>query len=98
MYIYSEKTKKKYNTVEECEKAEKAFDEEIERARLKKEKLASEREVRAKEVEDAYKVAYDARKKADELRDKFAEDYNGYNFTFRTNGIFPISIFDFFFD
>ena len=98
MYIYSEKTNKKYNTVEECEKAEKAFDEQLAKEKAEKEKKASERATRAKEVEDAYKVAYDARKKADELRDKFAEDYNGFNFTFRTNGLFPISVFDFLFD
>lgn len=90
MYIYSEKTKKRYDTVEECINAEKAYDEALVEEKEKKEKLANERKERAKEVEDAFKVAYD-------LLDKFTKDYKSFHFTVNSSDVNPIRLFDLFF-
>lgn len=98
MYIYSEKTKKKYDTVDACVEAEKEFDEQLERARLEKEKLASERATRAKEVEDAYQKIVDARKEYDAVLDKFVADYGSFHFTVHNGDMNPFSLLDWFFD
>ena len=89
MYIYSEKTKKRYDTVEECVEAEKAYDKSIAEEKERKEKLASERKNRAKEVEDAFKNAYS-------LLDKFTKDYGTFHFTINSEDVNPFSFFDFF--
>lgn len=75
MYIYSEKTKERYDTVEECVKAEEEYDKAIAEEKERKEKLASERKIRGKEVEDAIK-------KASELVDNFIKDYGAFHTTF----------------
>ena len=59
MYIYSEKTKKRYDTVEECVNAEAEFDKAVAEEKERKEKLSNECKERAKEVEDAFKNAND---------------------------------------
>ena len=74
MYIYSEKTNQRYNTVDECLEAESKFDKAVAEEKAKKDRLASERKDRAKEVEDAFK-------KANVLLDKFVEDYGAFHFT-----------------
>ena len=85
MEYYSNKTRKLYKTVEELEKAEKAFDE-AKAAELKK---REEREVRAKEVEDAYN-------KFVELFNAFVKDYGYYVEFKKTNN--NLSLFDLFFN
>ena len=90
MYIYSEKTKKRYDTVEECVNAEAEFDKAIAEEKERKEKLVAERKDRAKEVEDAFKSAYD-------LLHKFTKDYGTFHFTVNSHDINPISLFDLFF-
>lgn len=72
MYIWSEKTKKRYETVEECLDAEKAYDEALEIEKERKSKLADERKARAKEIEEASKHL-------NELIDKFISDYGSYH-------------------
>lgn len=67
MKYYSEQTKKLYDSQEELNNAEKAF-EEKKAVELKKKE---ERATRAKEVEDAYD-------KYVELLDKFIKDYGYY--------------------
>ena len=59
MYIYSEKTKKKYDTVEECIKAEEEFDKAVKAEEERKEKLNTERKARAEEVKTAFTKAYE---------------------------------------
>ena len=59
MYIYSEKTKKCYDTVDECVEAEAEFDRVEDEKKKEKERLSTERKGRAKEVEDAFKQAND---------------------------------------
>ena len=89
---YSKVLNKPFDTLEELQKAEAKVLEEQEA----KEKLTAEKKARAKEVEEAYleyqkvkeecynKMA-DAERKWLELRDKFAEDYNGYHMTYVNN-------------
>lgn len=90
---YKSKLLNKYfDTYAELQQAEKKYHEEND-AKLK---LVEEKKARAKEVEDAYleyqkvkeeaftKIA-EAEKKYNELRDKFAEDYNGYHMTYVNN-------------
>lgn len=74
MYIYSEKTNQRYNTVDECLEAEAKFDKAVAEEKAKKDMLASERKDRAKEVEDAFKHAHT-------LLGEFVEDYGSFHFT-----------------
>lgn len=97
MYIYSEKTKKKYATVDECINAEKAYDEQIAKEKEEKEKLANARAERAKEVEAAYEKVTEARNAYEELLEKFCEDYGSFHFTVHNGERNPFSIFDLFF-
>ena len=85
MYIYSEKTKKTYDTVEECINAEKAYDAQMVEEEERKAKLAKERKVRAKEIEDSYKHLMD-------LVNQFVADYGSYHFSI--NSIKPLSWFN----
>ena len=92
MLYTSEVTGKSYKTVKELEAAEAEF----KKAEEEKAKLVEVKKTRAKEVEDAYlelekvkeeaysKIA-EAEKKWIELRDKFAQDYNGYHMTYVNN-------------
>lgn len=96
MYIYSEKTNKKYNTVEECQLAEKEYDERIEKEKAEKERLASEKEARRKEVEDAYDAALDARKMADDLLDKYLNDYDDVDISIKSYVTPLFRLFDLF--
>lgn len=100
MYIYSEKTNKKYDSVEACVEAEKAYDEQLERARLEKEKLTSERAARAKEVEDAYQKAVNARKEYDAVLEKFVEDYGSFHMSIHSGDMNPFNLhlLDWYFD
>ena len=95
MIIYSEKTKQKYDSVEACEIAEREWDalqeKKKEEARIK----AEERKTRAKEVEDAFKFAAEAQKKANELLNAFLKDYGSYHTTMKDA---PVSIWDAFFN
>ena len=88
VYIYSEKTKKKYDSVEDCLQAEKEYEEKLLKEKEEKEKLTAERKTRAKEVEDAFKTAYG-------LLDDFVKDYGNFHFTLNKN--FPYKIYDLFF-
>lgn len=97
MYIYSEKTKKRYDTVAECEEAEKAYDEAIEQKKAEKERLAAARADRAKAVEEAYQKIVDARKEYDALLDAFVKDYGSFHFTVHSGELNPFNLFDWFF-
>lgn len=92
MYIYSEKTNKKYDSVEACVEAEKAYDEQLEKEKAEKERLASERAVRAKEVEDAYQDAVDARKEYDAVLENFVADYGSFHCTIHSGDLNPFNL------
>lgn len=82
MYIFSEKTNAKYNTVEECIEAEKKYDEEQTAIVEKKAKLSEERKNRAKEIEDVYQHL-------NELVNKFIDDYGAFHLTFNAENYNP---------
>lgn len=96
MKAYSEKTRKFYNTVEECEKAEKEYDDQRALVEAKRKELADARSTRAKEVEDAFKAVIEADKKYHELLKKFMKDYGNFHATYQDDNI-PVSLFDLFF-
>lgn len=79
MKYYSEVTKKVYDTPELLEEAEKAVLE----ANKEKERKLAERAERAKEVENAFAEAQEARKKADELLSEFCKDYGSFHTTIK---------------
>lgn len=98
MYVYSEKTNKKYSSVDECIADEKAFDEALAREKAEKEQLASKRAERAKEVEDAYQKIIEAKNVYDKLLDKFVEDYGSFHMTVHSGDTNPFNLFDWFFN
>lgn len=94
MKIFSEKTNKYYNTVDECLEAEKVFDDAIAKEEEKKKKLSETRKVRAKEVEDAYKARLEADKVYREKLNKFINDYGSFHMTLDTEVEDSFNIFD----
>ena len=89
MKIYSEKTRLYYDTVKECENAEKAFDKKKEEENKKREELLkqkqeleSKRAERFKEVEEAYR-------KAEDLKRKFLQDYGSIKYTITYKDLQP---------
>ena len=89
MKYYSDQTKQLYETENALITAEKAFAE----AQKKEEEKKQERTARAKEIEDAFKAANDARLHAQELLNAFTKDYGSFHMTFKDKVTFP-----FFFD
>lgn len=98
MKFYGDLTKKLYNTMEDCEKAEKKFKAKLDEAEAKKKELADAKAARAKEVTEAYKRVREAQKEYEKLRGAFIQDYGFFHLTYtdkdeRT----PFSIFEDFF-
>ena len=91
--FYSDITKKTYDTEEACLKAEELVAEE----NKKKEALAAERSKRAKEVEDAYERALEAKKTAYDLMKEFIGDYGSFHTSIKTKnlGLFDWDPFNF---
>ena len=89
---YSKLLNKPFDTLEELKAAEDTHRKELE----KKEQLANEKRVRAKEVEEAYAHSMQVRKEAQEmirkaddeyykLRTDFIKDYGSFHMTFSDN-------------
>ena len=83
MKFYSEKLDKLFDTQELCAEAEEAHEKALAEAENKKLKLAEERATRAKEVEDLYKTAIEAKKAYDEKLREFLKDYGSFHATFK---------------
>ena len=83
MKFYSEKLNKVYDTEQACVEAESAHDKAIAEAEAKKKALVEERATRAKEVEDLYKAAVEAKKAYDEKLRAFLKDYGSFHATFK---------------
>lgn len=83
MKFYSEKLNKVYDTEQACVEAESAHDKAIAEAEAKKKALVEERATRAKEVEDLYKAAVEAKKAYDEKLREFLKDYGSFHATFK---------------
>lgn len=95
MKYYSEQLKKLFDTPEELLAAEEKVNAAKREEEEKKAQLKAQRETRAKEVEDAFKAASDAQKKANELLGAFVKDYGSYHTTLKDA---PVSVWDAFFN
>lgn len=95
MKFYSEQLSKLFDTQAELETAEEKENAAKRAEEEKKAKLKANRETRAKEVEDAFKTAAEAQKKANELLNAFLKDYGSYHTTLKDA---PVSIWDAFFN
>ena len=95
MKYYSEQLKKLFDTPEELLAAEEKVNAAKHAEEEKKAQLKAQREKRAKEVEDAFKIAAEAQKKANELLNAFVKDFGAYHTTLRGA---PVSIWDAFFN
>ena len=95
MKFYSEKLNKVYDTEQACVEAESAHDKAIAEAEAKKKALVEERATRAKEVEDLYKAAVEAKKAYDEKLRDFLKDYGSFHATFKNVDPF-FTLFDWF--
>lgn len=95
MKFYSEQLSKLFDTQAELETAEEKANAAKRAEEEKKAKLKANRETRAKEVEDAFKTAAEAQKKANELLNAFLKDYGSYHTTLKGA---PVSIWDAFFN
>jgi hypothetical protein len=93
MKILSEKTRKFYDTVEQCQEAEAAWDAEQAAKEAERKALAEVRKERAKEVEDAYIKAREAEKDFIKLRNAFVKDFGSFHMTIREQNA-PPSFFD----
>ena len=93
---YSEVLNKRFDTEEECLKAEKEYAEKLAAQKEAEKKAKDEKASRARAVEDAYKVFKDAEKAYVELRNKFVEDYGQFHMTYKDKT--PVQSLSDFFD
>ncbi len=89
MRIISEKTRKTYETVEECLAAEKLFDEEQAKIKEKQLEIANAKREKAKAVEEAYATAVKAHQDFLKLRNEFIEEFGYFHMTYRDKVDFP---------
>ena len=78
MKYYSDKTKALYESVEQLQKAEAAYDKEQEAALAKQ----RDRKNRAEEIKKAREVLRNAQKNYQDLVNKFVKDYGSYHETY----------------
>lgn len=96
MKFYSEKTKKFYDTYEECVKIE---DELLQKERAeakRKAELEKGRAAAAKEVEAAFKAADEAAKKRDKLLNEFVKNYGSFHMTLDGDAVDKLNFRSFF--
>lgn len=79
MKFYSEKTKKFYDTYEECVKVEDELLKKEQAEAKRKAELEKNRASAAKEVEAAFKKAADAVKERDKLLEDFVRKYGAFH-------------------
>lgn len=75
MVIYSEKTKKKYESVEACMADEALYDAEQEKEMKAKQEMEAAKEARAKEIADAYEAMMNIKRKYAEEFGKARDHY-----------------------
>lgn len=99
MKYYSEVLKRTFDTEKECIEEEKAYEEKAAAKKAEQQALTKARKERAKEVETAYQEVIAARKRYDELRNKFVKDYGSWHMTISSQDDFENfnDIFDSFF-
>ena len=105
--IFSDKTQKFYNTVEEANRAEFELKEkenrekiqkerELALAKEKKEKELAERKALAEEVDVARKAMVESQKAYQEKLKEFIDKYHSYHFTSTNPADIPVLFSDFF--
>ena len=97
MKYYSETLKRLFETADECAQAEAAQERAKAEAEAKKKALAEGRTNRAKEVEELYKAAVEAKKAYNKALDAFVKDYGSFHFSVREPSTSLSSVFDLFF-
>lgn len=95
MKYFSETLNKVFDSEQACLEAEKQQAEALKAAEAKKKALDDQRATRAKEVEEAYKAAVEAKKKYNQVLQEFLKDYKTFHATFKDVDPF-FSFFDWF--
>lgn len=94
MRYYSDKLKKFFQTEQEClEEEEKCLARE-KAEEEQKTKLAEERKIRAKEVEEAFKDMRKAQDSYYKLLNKFIDDFGSFHMSISDSLEAPLSLFD----
>ena len=83
MIIYSDKTKKRYDTVEDCLNAEKEFDEALIKKQEEQKALSEAKKTRADAVVEAYKKMKESEKEYIKLKNAFIKDYGYFHMSFK---------------
>lgn len=83
MKYFSETLNKVFDTEQECTEAENLYNQAQQEAEARQQALTEQRATRAKEVEDAYKTAVEAKKAYDKLLREFLNDYHSFHATFK---------------
>ena len=89
MKYYAEKLGKYYDSVEDCEAAEKEYEEKLAAKKKQKEEKSKERKLRANEVQDAFTAYKEAEKTYYKLRNAFIKDYGYYHATYSSTDETP---------
>jgi len=83
MKYFSEKLNKVFDTEKACVEAEDAHDKEVAEKEAKQKALTEERATRAKNVEDLYKQAVEAKAAYDKELRAFLDDYGSFHCTLK---------------
>ena len=87
MRYYSDVTKRFYNTVKECEKAENQFMEEQTKKEAEALAKSNARKDAAKKVESAYEAFTAAKKEYQKQLSDFCKEYGYYHISFGKDGV-----------
>lgn len=96
MKFYSELLNKLFDSQEDCAKAEEAHKAQVAKAEAEKKAKSEKRAARAKEVEEFYKAAIEAKKAYNEKLNAFIKDYGNFHMSV-AEPINISSLFDLFF-
>ena len=80
MIIYSEITKQKYNSVEECIEAEEVYAAMKAKEEEEKIKVEKEKDYRIKELQNAFEEMKTAMEKYAKIKEEFVKDYSYFRF------------------
>lgn len=87
MRYYSELTKKFYDELKECEKAEEAFKEEKAKKEAEALQKSTARKEAAKKVEEAYEKVVAAQKEYRKVLSEFCKEHGSFHMTLDKDGI-----------
>ena len=96
MKYYSDILNRLFDSQEDCAKAEEAHKAQVAKAEAEKKAKTEKRAARAKEVEEFYKAAVEAKKAYTEKLNAFIKDYGSFHLT-TSEPLSITSLFDLFF-